>query len=76
LYLLHLNDSAKSIGSRVDRHEHIGEGAIGLEGFRFIMNDDRLSNIPKIIETPKIKDNKDADRLNLDLLRSLSSFKR
>lgn len=52
---LHLNDSKKELGSRVDRHDKIGEGLMGLEPFRFIMNDDRLNEIPMILETPNRK---------------------
>jgi deoxyribonuclease-4 len=71
LGLIHLNDAKKGLGSRVDRHEHIGEGAIGLDAFRFIMNDARLKSVPKIIETPKKKGRIDYDRVNLKRLRSL-----
>lgn len=71
LYLLHLNDSKKGLGTRVDRHEHIGLGFIGLDAFKWIMNDDRLLNIPKIIETPKKKNGEDWDKNNLERLRSL-----
>ncbi|MBI2092346.1 MAG: deoxyribonuclease IV, partial [Deltaproteobacteria bacterium] len=53
LRAVHLNDSAKTLGSRVDRHEHIGKGEIGLEPFRWLLNDKRFINIPMIIETPK-----------------------
>lgn len=56
LVAFHINDSKKELGSHVDRHEHIGKGAIGLEGFRFLMNDERFVNIPKILETPKSDD--------------------
>ncbi len=58
LYTLHINDSKKAFGSRVDRHEHIGKGTLGSEPFRYIFNDKRLAHIPKILETPKdsIKD--------------------
>lgn len=49
---MHLNDSQKPLGSRVDRHDNIGEGKIGLEGFQFLMNDARLDDIPMILETP------------------------
>ncbi|WP_163336114.1 deoxyribonuclease IV [Desulfopila sp. IMCC35008] len=49
----HLNDSKKELGSRVDRHEHIGQGMIGLEGFRNLMNDPRFANLPMTLETPK-----------------------
>jgi deoxyribonuclease-4 len=67
----HLNDSKKPLGSKIDRHAHIGQGAIGIDAFRFIMNDPRFSKIPKIIETPKENGAVDYDRKNLDLLRSL-----
>jgi deoxyribonuclease IV len=70
LRAIHLNDSKKGLGSRVDRHEHIGKGAIGLEPFRFIMNDPRLAHLPKIIETPKGPDMAE-DRENLSVLRGL-----
>src|SRR5207245_5130023 len=56
LIALHLNDSKAARGSRVDRHEHIGKGQIGLEAFRFIMNEPRFRNIPKVLETPKGKE--------------------
>jgi deoxyribonuclease-4 len=52
LYAFHLNDSIKGLGSRVDRHAPLGEGAIGLECFRFLMNDPRTRKIPKYLETP------------------------
>lgn len=52
---LHLNDSKKALGSRVDRHDSIGEGAIGYDGFRFIMEDERFNGIPMILETPNTK---------------------
>ena len=53
---IHLNDSKKELGSRVDRHEHIGKGQIGLEAFRLLMNDRRLADIPMVLETPKDKE--------------------
>lgn len=53
LLAIHLNDARKDLGSRVDRHEHIGQGMLGLEAFRFIMNDPRLAAVPKVLETPK-----------------------
>ncbi len=71
LYVIHLNDTTKVLGSKVDRHEHIGRGKIGLKAFEYIMNDKRLADIPKIIETPKGKDGKDWDRINLEKLRRL-----
>jgi len=52
LKAMHLNDSKKELGSRVDRHEKIGEGKIGAEAFRLLMNDIRFNNIPLILETP------------------------
>lgn len=52
LYAMHLNDSMKDLGSRVDRHTDIGKGKIGLESFRFIMRDDRTRLLPKYLETP------------------------
>lgn len=71
LYLIHLNDSRKELGSKVDRHEHIGLGAIGIKGFEYFMNDQRLKLIPKIIETPKGKKGMNWDKVNLQRLRSL-----
>ena len=73
LKLLHLNDSKKYLGMRVDRHEHIGEGFIGLAAFRFILQDSRLAAVPKIIETPKDAHGQKWDRKNLERLRSLLS---
>ncbi len=66
----HLNDSQKDLGSRVDRHTHIGEGCIGLEAFRLLLNDARFVDLPMIIETPKGKDMTE-DVENLARLRSL-----
>jgi deoxyribonuclease-4 len=66
----HLNDSKKPLGSRVDRHEHIGEGEIGLDAFRFILNDKRFTKIPKVIETPKTIEI-ESDLKNMGTLRSL-----
>lgn len=66
----HLNDSKKGLGSRVDRHQHIGEGELGLEPFRFLLNDARFARIPKVIETPKTVET-ESDRNNLTRLRSL-----
>lgn len=71
LMLLHINDSRGGLGSRLDRHEHIGQGAIGLEGFRHLLRDDRFSRIPMILETPKGKDLAE-DVWNLEVLRSLA----
>ena len=66
----HLNDSKKELGSRVDRHEHIGKGAIGLDGFRNLLNDSRFAGLPMTLETPK-SDSLAEDRENLQILRSL-----
>ena len=70
LVAIHLNDSKTECGSRVDRHEHIGKGRIGLDAFGFIMRDRRLSKIPKVLETPKGKDLRE-DVMNLRTLRKL-----
>jgi deoxyribonuclease-4 len=53
LKAFHLNDSKRPLGSRVDRHEHIGEGFLGLEPFRRIVNDRRFRGLPMLLETPK-----------------------
>lgn len=71
LRLFHLNDSKKDLGSKVDRHEHIGWGKLGLLPFKLIMNDERFLNIPKIIETPKEGEYLKYDRINLDTLLGL-----
>lgn len=72
LHLIHLNDSKKDVGSRTDRHEHIGSGFIGMGTFELIINDFRFRNIPKIIETPKGKTRfKDWDKINLTRLKNL-----
>ena len=68
LQCFHLNDSKGGCGSRLDRHAHIGEGQIGVDTFRFIMNNFR--HVSKVLETPK---ENDADTRNLSLLRSLVS---
>lgn len=70
LMAFHLNDSKKGLGCKVDRHEHIGAGALGLEPFRFILNDPHFKLVPKFIETPK-GDADEMDAVNLKLLRSL-----
>lgn len=66
----HLNDSKTALGSRVDRHEHIGKGEIGKRGFRHIVNDARFAQIPGCLETPKSEDLHE-DVANLATLRSL-----
>lgn len=71
LRFFHLNDTKSDFASRKDRHEHIGQGAIGLEGFRLLMRDPRFVRVPKVLETPKDKDLAD-DVRNLTLLRRLA----
>ncbi len=70
LRLFHLNDSQNPFGSRKDRHAGIGEGSLGDEPFRRIMTDERLADVPKVLETPKGDDHAAADRANLARLRS------
>jgi deoxyribonuclease-4 len=70
LAAFHLNDSKKEFHSRVDRHEHIGKGYIGVEAFRLLVNDQRFWGLPMCLETPKGPDLAE-DRENLTLLRSL-----
>ncbi len=70
LFAFHLNDTEKELGSRVDRHTHIGQGKIGKEAFSFLLNDDRFKDMPGILETPKGKD-LEFDKMNLKTLRSL-----
>ncbi|NUM69229.1 MAG: deoxyribonuclease IV [Ignavibacteriaceae bacterium] len=70
LQCFHINDSKKALGSRVDRHEHIGKGTIGVKGFANILNDQRLLHIPKVLETPKGKEQLE-DLENLEVLRGL-----
>ena len=69
LHLLHLNDSKTVLGSRRDRHWHIGKGRIGLEGFRFLVNHPSLRHLPGIMETPR-KDTVE-DLRNMKVIRSL-----
>lgn len=72
---IHLNDSKKPLGSRVDRHEHIGKGQLGLEPFRLLLNDRRFRKVPMYLETPKEADGEflgtELDRRNLAVLRGL-----
>ena len=78
--LFHLNDSKKPCGSRVDRHEHIGKGCLGLEPFRRLLNDARFARLPMVLETPKASstgrgpvERDPYDEMNLNVLRSLTS---
>jgi deoxyribonuclease-4 len=70
LMAIHLNDSKRELGSRVDRHEQIGKGRLGVEAFRLLVNDPRLAHVPMVLETPKGPDYAE-DLVNLALLRSL-----
>jgi deoxyribonuclease IV len=72
LKAVHLNDSKKDLGSRIDRHEHIGKGLLGLEAFRLLLNDRRFFGLPMILETEKGPDLAE-DKENLAVLRSLIS---
>lgn len=76
LRVFHVNDSKRERGSRVDRHEHIGRGAIGTEPFARILRDPRFQAVPKLLETPKGKDGVVMDRRNLALLRKLAQAPR
>ncbi len=77
LRVFHLNDSKKPLGSRVDRHEWIGHGHLGLEPFRLLVNDPRFADLPMILETPKDGPNGEAmDPVNLRALRDLVGKKK
>jgi deoxyribonuclease IV len=72
LKAFHLNDSLRPLGSRVDRHAHIGRGCLGLEPFRLLVNDRRFRDRPMILETPKEEGGKqNMDAVNLRALRKL-----
>jgi len=71
LLAVHLNDAKGERGGRLDRHEHIGRGGLGLECFRVAMNEPRLARVPKVIETPKEEGGVAMDPVNLGLLRDL-----
>ena len=70
---IHMNDSKRECGSRVDRHEHIGKGKIGKTAFAHFINDPRFRAVPMILETPKGVDGRgtDLDVVNLNRLRAL-----
>ncbi|MEK7249391.1 MAG: deoxyribonuclease IV [Bacteroidota bacterium] len=70
LVAIHTNDSKRELGSRVDRHEHIGKGMIGLSSFKMLMNDERFAQVPKLLETPK-SDDLHEDVENMNTLKSL-----
>ncbi len=70
----HLNDSARELGSRVDRHAHIGRGQMGLEPFRLLLADPRFQTVPMYLETPKGQEKgMDFDAINLKTLRELAA---
>jgi len=71
LKAIHINDSKKELGSHVDRHEDIGKGTLGLEPFKFLFNDERFFDIPKILETPK--DDLKNDLKNIETIKKLIS---
>ena len=64
--VFHLNDSKKPCGSRVDRHEHIGKGCLGLEPFRMLLNDRRFAKLPMLLETPKLESRESLRRSDVD----------
>jgi len=70
LRAIHLNDAKRDLGSHVDRHAHIGEGYVGLEAFRLLLNDPALRHVPMLLETPKGEDMRE-DVVNLARLRGL-----
>lgn len=70
LKFFHINDSKKELGSHVDRHEHIGQGHVGLQGFKLLVNDPRFTYLPMVLETPKQKDLAE-DIKNLAVLKKL-----
>ncbi|MDQ3070408.1 MAG: deoxyribonuclease IV [Acidobacteriota bacterium] len=76
LAVMHLNDSKKPCGSRVDRHEHIGQGEVGTIAFRRLVNDPRLAHMGMVLETPKEADNHDSDPLDRENLRVLRGLMR
>lgn len=71
LHAIHLNDSKKPLGSRVDRHADIGKGEIGIEGFRLLMHDPRLAEIPKVLEISETTEMMKDYKRNLELLLQL-----
>jgi len=74
LRVMHVNDCKKGLGSRVDRHEHIGRGKIGLECFRTLMQEPRFREIPKLMETPKELNGVDMDPINLGILAEMAAL--
>jgi deoxyribonuclease-4 len=72
IFAFHLNDSRRELGSHIDRHDHIGRGALGLEAFRNLLQDPRFQHVPMYLETPKgEEDGRNLDEINLQTLREL-----
>ena len=67
----HLNDSKRELGSRVDRHNHVGQGEIGLEAFRLLVNDPRWQDHPAVVETPSEEDGSSSFSRNIETLKGL-----
>lgn len=78
LVMLHVNDSVKGLGCKVDRHAHLGHGSISLEGLKNIVADKRFKDIPMILETPKgdSPEGRPWDAVNLDKLREMAAYSR
>lgn len=75
LRAFHLNDSLKGLGSRVDRHDHIGRGALGRKPFYLLLHDQRFSALPMVLETPKgMERGRDLDEVNLEALRQIRNM--
>ena len=75
LKAFHLNDSQKEVGSRVDRHHHVGRGRLGRRPFYLLLHDGRFSALPMVLETPKgTEGGRDLDEVNLNTLRELQSM--
>ena len=68
MFAFHLNDTDKALGSRVDRHSHIGQGKMGKEPFRLLVNGQQFKDLPGILETP---DGDEKYEMNLKILKSL-----
>jgi deoxyribonuclease-4 len=75
LLAFHLNDARAGLGSGLDRHQHIGRGALGVDPFRRLLNDPRFARVPKVLETPKAPE-PEADLRNLARLRALRTIAR
>jgi deoxyribonuclease-4 len=78
LKAFHSNDSKKPCGSRVDRHEHIGEGCLGLEPFRRLLHDSRFAGLPMLLETAKARESEKPNAIVLDAfdVRNLETLRR